>query len=110
MAQSADTPTILPISSDTQKIIETILELGGQLSLPNVHRDWVIFDGTSGDCFKQWIDQVETIHLESKGNQEITFRAASRLLKGSALPAASGDLRLIGAPMDDCFCAPLEVP
>ena len=85
MPQSADTPATLTVSNDTQKIVETILELGSQLSLPNVHRDWVIFDGTSGDCFKQWIDQVETIHLESKGNEEITLRAASRLLKGSAL-------------------------
>ena len=84
MAQSADTSATLPISNDTQRIIETILELGGQLSLPNVNREWVVFDGTNGDCFKQWIDQIETIHLETKANEELTLRAASRLLKGSA--------------------------
>ena len=84
MAQSTDAPATLPISNDTQKIVETILELGGQLSLPNVSREWIIFDGTSGDCFRQWLDQLETIHLEAKGNHEITLRAASRLLKGSA--------------------------
>ena len=85
MAQSADKPATMTISNDTQKIVDTILEVGSQLSLPNVNREWIIFDGTSGDCFIQWVNQLETIHLESKSNDEVTLRAASRLLKGSAL-------------------------
>ena len=85
MAQSADNPATMTISNDTQKIVDTILEVGSQLSLPNVNREWILFDGTSGDCFIQWVNQLETIHLQSKGNDQVTLRAVSRLLKGSAL-------------------------
>ena len=85
MAQPADKSATMTVSTDTQKIVDTILEVGGQLSLPNINRDWIIFDGTSGDCFIQWVNQQETIQLESKGNDQVTLRATSRLLKGSAL-------------------------
>ena len=75
----------MTVSTDTQKIVDTILEVGGQLSLPNVNQDWIIFDGTSGDSFIQWVNQLQTIQLESKGNDQVTLRTAPRLLKGSTL-------------------------
>ena len=85
MAQSADAPTTMTVPNDTQKIVDTILEVGSQLFLPSINWDWILFDGTSENCFIQWVNQLKTIHLESKGNDQITLRAASRLLKGSAL-------------------------
>ena len=85
MAQSAEAPATMNVFNDAQKVVDTIPEVGSQLSLPNINREWILFDGTSGDCFIQWVKQLETIHLESKDNDQATLRAASRLLKGSAL-------------------------
>ena len=85
MAQSAEAPAAMTVSNDTPKIVDTTTILGSQLSLPKVNQDWNLFDRTSNNFSKQWVDQVQNIHLQSKGNQEATLLVGSRLLKGSAL-------------------------
>lgn len=91
-AQRPEIPTGPPISNDTREIIKcmtalgnSMIDIGHQISLPKATGERGQFDGTSPEQFRRWLAEVDNMHVENGGIDKQTIRAASRLLKGSAL-------------------------
>ena len=74
-----------PVSPDTAHIIKSIQSLGNQLALPKLLDEKSQFDGTSAEGLRRWIKAVESVKLDVDNDQNLTLKAAARLLKGSPL-------------------------
>ena len=77
------------VSPDTAHIIKSIQSLGNQLALPKLLDERSQFDGTSAEGLRRWIKSVESVKLDVYNDQNLTLKAAARLLKGSPLDFCS---------------------